>query len=165
MKEIKLHNCDKVTLVDDEDYEYLNQFTWHLSVLGYVKTNMKINGIWKLVSLHRVILNLNDPKICTDHINHDKLDNRKSNLRSCNHTQNMKNAKPHGSSKYLGVIVFVKRNRIKDKIYSYNKIRANITANGKNKHLGYFKTEEDAAIAYDEAAKTIHGEFANLNFK
>ena len=101
--------------------------------------------------MHRFILNLKGRELA-DHINHNILDHRLCNLRKCTHAQNQMNRKVFCKkiSKYLGVSIY---------------IVATITVNGKSIHLGHFKTEEDAAHAYDEAAKKYHGEFANLNFK
>lgn len=89
----------------------------------------------------------------TDHINGDKLDNRRSNLRICTHAQNGANRGPqkNGSSGYKGVS------------YHCKKWRVQICINGKTKRLGGFNSLLDAAKAYDKAARKYHGEFARTN--
>ena len=90
----------------------------------------------------------------TDHINRNGLDNRKVNLRKCTSAENNCNVEKRTSgSKYKGV-------------YWYNErkmFRANINVNKKYIFLGYYNTELDAAIAYNNAALKYHGEFACLN--
>lgn len=90
-----------------------------------------------------------------DHINRNRLDCRKSNLRKCNQKQNTYNSsKQHGTkSKYKGI-------HLNGKCLLW---RAQITFNGKRKHLGYYKTEKEAALVYNKHAKVLFGEFANLN--
>ena len=90
-----------------------------------------------------------------DHINHDGLDNRKSNLRLCTQRQNNQTQRPRGkTSKYKGVY-WNKRAK---------KFMASICIDGKKKSLGYFIDEVAAAKSYDKAAKKLFGEFAYLNF-
>lgn len=102
--------------------------------------------------MHRLIMNT--PKgIEVDHINHNGLDNRKTNLRNCRRNDNKKNRVAWGKSKYVGVCHL-----------DNNKFLAHIRINGRLKHLGIFLNEEDAARAYDKAAKEYHGEFANFNY-
>ena len=93
-----------------------------------------------------------------DHRNTDSLDNRRANLRLATHSQNSCNSRRDKSntySRYRGVS-FSKRKQ---------KWFAAIRADGKKTWLGYFDSEEDAAKAYDTAAKKYHGEYATLNFK
>ncbi|GAH46575.1 unnamed protein product [marine sediment metagenome] len=96
--------------------------------------------------------------MCIDHINNNALDNRKANLRLATHRQNNCNklyAKRTAShSKYIGV----SWHKYKKKWY------AQISVNGKRKHIGYFDDEIEAGKAYDEAARKYHGDFAVLNF-
>jgi hypothetical protein len=109
-----------------------------------------VNGKRKVSFMHREILNTPLNKQ-VDHIDHDGLNNQRDNIRICSVSQNHMNKKPIGVSKYLGVF------------YDRKYIRAAIKYHGKYHYLGFFKTENDAALAYNEAAKKYHGEFANLN--
>lgn len=96
-----------------------------------------------------------------DHINHDKLDNRRENLRLATHQQNKWNVPKQKhrdgrqpTSQYKGVSLYK----------SNGKWTASIKAGERNIRLGYFLTEEEAARAYDAAAREHFGEFAYLNF-
>lgn len=157
MKVILL-NKGYTCLVDDSDYEYLNKFKW--SVVKYKNGTYAVRCIWNnkktvLILMHRQILNVTNRKILVDHKDHNGLNNQKNNIRLCTNSQNQKNKKPRGTSMYLGV--------------SYSNIRmkwvAQININGKQKGLGRFDCEIDAAKKYDEYALLYHKEFANLNFK
>lgn len=155
MKEIKLTQ-GFTAQVDDEDYEWLNQFKWcaHLETGNWyaIRQNWH-NNKSGIIRMQRVILNA-PYGLLTDHINRDTLDNRKCNLRLCSKAENSRNRKCTAhSSKFKGVSWF-KRD---------SNWRAYIGT--PQKHLGYFNTDQDAARAYDEVAKKYHGEFANLNFK
>lgn len=90
-----------------------------------------------------------------DHINGNGLDCRRGNLRLCTKSENQRNRRPNqnGTSGYKGVGWYKK----------YNCWRVRIQVNGKKQHIGYFDNEIDAATAYDNAAKQLHGEFARLN--
>lgn len=160
MKEIKLTQ-GKVALVDDEDFEYLNQFKWHSS-RGRCTTYVSRYSYGNIqVLMHRVIMNT-PPHMQVDHIDHDGLNNQKVNLRNCTSTQNMVNRiKRRGASQYNGVDIHI----IKSKNKTYKYIRAVIKINRKQIYIGHYKTEKDAAVAYDKMAIKLYGEFANLNFK
>lgn len=148
------------TMVDDEDYEYLNQFNWHLQkdAKGYCYAIRHLKGNNKTeIRMHRELMKLTDKKLFVDHINHNGLDNQKSNLRICTRSQNMANRRKHkkATSKYFGV-----------GLGWYNEKRtwrARIRKDNKVMHIGWFKNELDAALAYNEAAIKYHGEFANIN--
>lgn len=89
-----------------------------------------------------------------DHANGDPLDNRRSNLRICTAYENNKNRKRNSksSTKYKGV-----------NIHKYGRYKATIKCDKVEYFLGTFDAQEDAAYAYNEAAKRLHGEFALLN--
>lgn len=162
MKKIILSNGDSVK-IDDEDYNIVIGYKWHLKTSGknkYAYRNIEIdlgNGKIKKTTqkIHRLILNLNDPKIMVDHINHDGLDNRRFNLRLVSASQNHMNRKKleGTASKYKGVSYDKRRNTW----YAYIKI------NGKAKRIGTFIKEIDAAKAYNKKAKDMFGEYALLN--
>lgn len=147
----------KYAIVDTEDYEFISQWKWHHSS-GYAIRSEYLGcfngqGKSKTIYLHRVILGTPE-KFHTDHINGDKLDNRRSNLRMCTRTENMRNRKKQdGSSKYKGVTWYKK----------LGKWSVRITHEEKRKFLGYFYSEESAALAYNKAAKEFYGEFARIN--
>ncbi len=162
----------KFAQVDDEDYDYLMQWKWHFTTSKtnrsfYVNRTMItiVNNkrVKKSIKMHRVILGLTDPKIFGDHKDHDGLNNQRNNLRIATQQQNVMNRRSakDSSSIYLGVSI----SKIKDNygIYKYHYWQSSITINKKRISLGIFKKEEDAALAYNEKAKEIFGEFANLN--
>lgn len=155
-KEIKLtRGC--YTLVDEEDYAYLNKLKWYAiktKYSFYAKGNSWVNGKRIQISMHREIMK---PSInlVVDHIDGNGLNNVRSNLRICTRMENVRSRHVIlGKSKYHGVCIR------KDRYHA--KIRI---GNGINKFIGSFKNEIEAAKAYDECAKKYHGEFAALNFK
>lgn len=150
--------------VDDEDYDFLMQWNWQVSkayknIFYAVRSNV---GSSNKTYMHRVIMGLEigDTRV-VDHINNNGLFCQKYNMRICSREQNNKNRRAAlKTSKYLGVhIATTKRN---GKEWKY--IRGAISINGAAKSLGHFKTEIEAARAYDIKAKELYGEFANLNF-
>ena len=155
MKEIPLTQ-GKVAIVDDEDYEYLRQFKWYAQWDGwnwYAKRNVIVNGKQKTILMHRVIMGVPNGRH-TDHINHNGLDNREINLRICTAAGNQHNTgkQRNNTTGYKGVVITCGKY-----------IKAQISNNGKRIHLGLFKTLEEAAKAYNEAAIKYHGEYAQLN--
>ena len=161
MKEIIL-NKGYIAIVDDEDYEEVNKHKWHISRNGiniYAARNLKVNGKKTTIRMHRQIMGaIEDSSVFVDHKDHDGLNNQKSNLRKCNRTQNGANARKiqKCSSIYKGV----SRNPVKGRPRRW---MAGIDANKKRYFLGRLHTEREAALAYNKAAKELHGEFAVLN--
>lgn len=155
MKKIPLPKGE-FALVDDEDYEFLMQWKWHFHS-GYAARWTSTKGKIKIraVFMHREVAKTPAGKM-TDHINLEKLDNRKSNLRICTHSQNQLNrlAKKSNPSGYKG-IYWNKRNE---------KWHAQASADGKQVHIGYFDDFVEAAKKYDEFSRKHHGEFAKPNF-
>lgn len=144
--------------VDDDDFEWLSKWRWYAVKGG--KTVYAARGIVKddgkssVMQMHRQILGVTDPKIQVDHRFGDGLDNTRENIRLCTRSQNLMNRGGFvGSSQYKGV--------------TWNKKRklwlAGITINKKLKIIGGFLVEEDAARAYNYAAKVNFGDFAKYN--
>jgi hypothetical protein len=148
MKEIELSQ-GRVTIVDDELYDYLNQWKWCYAN-GYAqRTDYPGKGTQKTIRMSRIIVNPPDG-MEVDHINLDKLDNQRSNLRVCTRSQNCSNKKKTAKSGRKGVY--------------WNKNNKNWVAcmkyHGKGIHLGSFTNLDDAAEAYANGAKKYFGEFA-----
>jgi len=157
MKEIQLTQ-GRAALVDDADFDWLNQFKWSLSVgdyTDYAYRMTQVNYKQSNVKMHRQILSA--PKgVQVDHWNGDGLWNLRSNLRLCTPSQNQSNQKKlaFASSTYKG-ICWSKR---------LNKWIAQIQVNRKHIYLGLFREERKAAEAYDQKARELFGDFANTNF-
>jgi hypothetical protein len=160
MKLIKLTQ-GKFAQVDDEDYKFLNQFKWDCRFIG--NTYYTVTLLWDpvlnkgiKVYMHRLIMKF-PTKLVIDHIDHNGLNNQKSNLRICTHRQNMLNSakrKSGKTSKYIGVYI--------DK---RGYIIGCVSMNNKTKYIGKFETEEDAARARDrEVIKDPDGRYCILNF-
>ncbi len=164
-------------MVDDEDFEFLNQWKWYCHPIKskyseepifYARRSYTENNIKKSVYMHRFILKLRDKNTSVDHIDHNGLNNQKLNLRTADKRQNAVNQRPmRGTSKYLGVSYRYWKNRQGD-IKERWVIQIQIEKS-KRKNLGVFpytpEGEIEAAKKYDLMAKNIYGEFANLNFK
>lgn len=137
--------------VSEQDAEIALQYRWYKSALGYIVTS-KNN---KKPFLHRLIMGIapDASRPFVDHINGNKLDNRRENLRWASRSENNRNSKNKGDRPFKGVV----HNR---GLYWVAQIRLD----GKNTHIGTFDSEIEAAKAYDAAAKKHFGDFARLNF-
>lgn len=150
----------KYALVDNEDFEYLNQWKWSYGCGGYAIRVQYLGGgqankKQQMIYMHKLLLSELGKK--TDHKDTNKLNNSRSNLRVCTQADNTANQslKSSNTSGFKGV-VRVARNQRKP-------WAAQIAPRGKGKFLGYFMTKEEAALAYNRAARLAFGEFAKLN--
>lgn len=151
MKKIKLTQ-GKETIVDDDMFEYLNQWKWHCDSNGYAAryTSSKL-GDRRMVLMHRVVA-ITPEDMFTDHINRDRLDNRKENLRVCTHSQNQanRNMNKNNTSGHRGV----RWDKDRGKWYT------SIDCNKETTFLGRFDDPKEAARVYEEKAKELFGEFS-----
>lgn len=142
-------------LVDDSDHEELSKFSWCIAGDGYAGRSEWTNGRWISVSMHRILMDLKPgDKRKVDHINGNRLDNRRGNLRICTDAQNQRNRgkNKNNTSGFKGVTW--SKNR--------KKWYAHIGFGGRDYFLGFYATPEAAHQAYCEAAAKHHGEFAKF---
>lgn len=141
-------------IIDAEDAPLVDSHNWfavtqHNCIYAKREKYLKGGGR-KYIAMHRVIAGAADEKV-VDHINHNGLDNRKVNLRVCEHCQNIQNQRLRfdNSSGFKGVSWNSRR----------GKWRAQITLSGKRKELGLFDSPERAYEVYCEASEKHYGEF------
>lgn len=144
----------KFTIIDECDVEKVSSYKWHVTNCSYAATNIYRNGRSVKIILHRLLLSAPDD-LHVDHINGDRLDNRRCNIRLATRSQNASNSKRPKTNKsgFKGVYW--------DKTGS--KWRAQIKVNGKKIHLGMFNTPESASEAYIKAAENYFGDFARIS--
>lgn len=154
-REIKLTK-NKVALVDDSDFEWLSKWKWHAEKKRKTFYASRKDENHNTVYMHRLITNTS-AGTRVDHRDENGLNNTRINLRVCTNSQNLSNRgrQSNNTSGYKGV--FWDRR--------VNKWFAQIRVNGKQIYLRLWNTPEEAAHAYDEAAKKYHGEYAKTNFE
>lgn len=145
----KNHEVIAHTKIDDEDYERVNKYKWHLKderyAMGWIKEPER-----KKIFLHHFLIGKPPKSYVTDHKNNDTFDNRKSNLHHVTRAQNNQNAdKRRNGAQYMGI--------------NYDKRQKIWTAKCSGCNLGTFKNDEDAARAYDISVLHKYGEFAKTN--
>lgn len=143
-------------IYDDADHELISSYKWRLRKGRYTfYAQAHVNSEEKMTTIQMHILIMGIGNI--DHRNGNGLDNTRVNLRHSTSSQNNANAKKRAdnTSGFKGVH--------KDKRYANSSYMAYITKDGKRVHLGSFDTKINAAIAYNNAALKLHGEFARLN--
>lgn len=145
--------------IDEVDFDRVSSHKWHAlrqrrGIFACTMVGKKPSR--KRVYMHRYILGVEQPTTLVDHIDHNQLNNTRSNLRLATHAQNRHNSRANDelkTSKYLGVSYCKKRSAFV----------AQLSVNGKRLIAGKSKDENEAAILYNIAAKLHYGEFANLN--
>ena len=147
MEKIVLANNKGIATVSDADYAWLSQYKWYLTIGGYAAA--KIDG--KQTRMHRIILGAVGSDI-VDHVNMDKLDNTRENLRLANKSQNNAHR-----------ISVVSKTGYRGVEKHKNKWRACLEYQHKRYRFGNFESAIDAAAKYNEMAKEIYGGFAILN--
>lgn len=134
-------------MVDDDDYIDLKDYRWYLHPRGYAQAHIK----GKMVLMHRLIMQPGALQV--DHIDGNKCNNQRSNLRLVKHGENIQNVPPkiNNTSGFVGVS--------KNGIYW----QANIYKDGVRKFIGNFRDKNKAASAYNDVALELYGKNAYLN--
>jgi len=165
VKEIVLTQ-DQIALIDDEDFDRISKMRWHAwynknGDSFYAHHSVYVKGESpRVIRMHRHILGVTDTNLDVDHIDGDTLNNQKYNLRVCQshqNTANQVNLRSDNTTGYRGVVKYFYNNT--------KKWTAQLSNKGKVIRLGYFDSPEEAAKAFDKAAKETRGEFCGkLNF-
>lgn len=139
---VTVEKSEEKVICDLEDWEYLKEYYWNLNTNGYVTA---VTSGRKNVRMHKLIMPDNTYEV-VDHINRNKLDNRKENLRYTTYSVNAQNRTPNNENGCFGVRK------------AKNRWQATITSNGKKIFIGSFKTKEEAITARKEAERIYHKE-------
>ena len=143
----------QTTRVDDSDYPYLAQFRWRLNSAGYAIRSEQRGGRVFVVCLHRQLLGARRGQV-VDHIDHDKLNNTRANLRIITQQENLRYRRCFGNN----------RSGFKGVTRQHGKWHPRITVDSQILHLGFWGDPETAARVYDAAALQLFGDYALLNF-
>lgn len=156
--EFLLYNKDCIPIgtciIDEDDFEKISNLKWYLNVNGYAATFKENKNIY----LHKLITKDMFDGLC-DHINGDKLDNRKENLREATHSQNMVNKKVHTNNASGRTGVFKMKGRKEDRWWAY------ICVDKKSINLGYYGSFEEACKVREDAEIKYFGEFQSYVYK
>jgi len=139
-------------IIDKKDWSLIKNYKWHVQATRDGRYYAVASPKFRVrVSMAQLVLGPRPKNMVVDHINGNRLDNRRSNLRYCTRKQNNRNVGKKGVGKFKGATL------------QNGRWRARIMVNGKAIHLGYFDTDCSAAGAYDRAAVKYFGKFARLN--
>lgn len=151
------HGKGKFALISIEDLGVVSKYRWLMTPQGYVVASfVDKNKKRRTISMSRLILEKQLKRgLVVDHKNHDPLDNRRKNIRVCTVWQNCTNRISSSKHGYKGVF---------DHGIEYkNRWGAYVKSRGKMHHFGYYKTIEEAALAYNIGARALFGKFAYIN--
>lgn len=141
-------------LIDNDDFAHVSRYKWHSDRNGYAvrTTSFWIEGAKKHqhIYMHRELI-CAPPGQIVDHINRNKVDNRKDNLRFCTISQSNCNLKRKNKSGYKGVRP------------TRSGWAVEIDSDGQRIYVGHYQDLKKAVSAYNSAAEKHHGEFAYLN--
>lgn len=157
---IPLRNSDLFAIVDADDAAHVLQFDWYLDAKGYAAITVPTNGICgRTLTMHRMVTGIKKAsESLVDHVDRNRLNNTKANLRHVTPAQNACNVSVHKdkkSSKFKGVSWHKDRKQY----------QATICKNYKQDHLGFFGDDQVAAArAYDKASLELHGPYGVRNF-
>lgn len=154
MKILKLTNGGH-TKLDDRDFEWANQWKWQQNKDGYaIRSGYARYQSGRYIYLHRELLTISETKKHGDHINHNRLDNRRKNLRVCTYQQNNanKSKQKNNTSGFTGVT----KSRNTWKAFTY--------FNNQRIHIIQTTDKEEAAYIRDQFVLQLFGNFANTNF-
>lgn len=141
-------------IIDTEDYAKVEKYFWYIGNDGYVRSGRRYGK--KVLLLHRLILGLNDhDSLCTDHINHNRSDNRKQNLRAVSEKENKMNHPIYANNKSGVAGVWWDSCR--------KKWAASINEKGAYHYLGRFDSFDDAVAARKAAEERYFGEYSYDN--
>jgi hypothetical protein len=155
MIQVPIPSAQKFALISEEDADLVLSKSWFLRD-GYPSTNIHKNGKRTCVFMHRLIMfGLSENDLLVDHVDRDRLNNTRENLRVCTNSQNQANrtTPKNNSSGYKGVRWLSKT----------QKWQAMIKVNNRVHCLGCYRNPKNAARAYNKAALHFFGEFAYLN--
>lgn len=157
MKTISSFQGDTI-LVDDSDYEWISSFKWSVKKApgrpAYARTTLiDSSGAKTTASMHRMIIRPDAGQV-VDHIDHNTLNNQRSNLRVCTVAENCRNSRKRNGLHLPKGVSFISRDQ---------RYQAYIYVNGRRVYLGNYLDQREAAHAYNRAAIKYFGEFAALN--
>jgi len=153
---IEMHlNSGLIALVDEDDYPLLSMIKWHASKDHNTYYARGKDNKGNPVSMHRMIMVVSDPSILIDHKDGNGLNNQKSNLRTCDHGENLRNSRKQKNCTSIFKGVYYEADRKKWKV--------SIKTQHKSHTFGRFETEIEAAIKYNEVIESLVGEFGRPN--
>ena len=145
-------NSGKEILIDEEDLAWATQFTWYVTDTGYAYRSVRVAGKSKNIRMHRELLSATKG-VDVDHINGNRVDNRRTNLRLCSRSNNLKNKTKRRCDNRSGITGVFQHKQT-------GKWAVQIQVDGKPRHVGLFATLDEAKVARKDIEAKLYGEFA-----